>query len=292
MIGLENKLVSDMTRRKVLLVENHERCHCEVIESVIAKSQLIIGEQVDDVYVDVISSEYKHYIQVNRPDLRIGRPKDFDFCINCTAYPKDLPEIKSKDPHKYFFITHRFDTRFDNLSNVYGFTPRLKRFIWCDDFAFCKSPKIQTEVPIYCIQGTIACGRRDYSLLTDILEATYQYPFLIKMIGKGRELPKSLLRHSKLIVKRNLNFTDYHREFLDCFGLLPLISREQQPQYYQDRTSSSLHYAKAYDILCLLDSEQQAIHRLSNVMVYNCRDDIVDCFAKSLELFYTQRGES
>ena len=68
-------------------------------------------------------------------------------------------------------------------------------------------------------------------LIKKILERKYDTDFKIKIVGKG-EIPKVLeyLLHNysdKLILKRNLNFQDYHREFLDCYGIIPLISKEE-----------------------------------------------------------------
>ena len=48
-----------------------------------------------------------------------------------------------------------------------------------------------SDTPIYIIQGNLNQGRRNINLLVKILENSYKYKFIIKLIGKGY-LPRKL----------------------------------------------------------------------------------------------------
>ena len=69
-----------------------------------------------------------------------------------------------------------------------------------------------------------------------------------------------------------------HKEFLDAYCILPLISKETQPGYYYNKLTSSINYARGYKLKCIIDEDLQEIYRDIN--------DIESCFINTLENFY------
>ena len=75
-------------------------------------------------------------------------------------------------------------------------------------------------------------------------------------------------------------------EFLDAYCILPLISKNTHKHYYTDKLTSTINYARAYELKCLIDKDLQNIYNLSNVEIYNNIDDIVSAFNNTLKIFY------
>ena len=129
-------------------------------------------------------------------------------------------------------------------------------------------------------------GVRDFSLLKKIMDAEYNYYYKIKLIGRG-SLPKLLDEHKdKIIFKQNLNFIDYHKEFLDCYGIFTLINCYTHDCYYKYKLTSTINYAKGYDLKCILDRNLQKIYNLKNAEVYDNINNISEAFEKTLISFY------
>ena len=131
---------------------------------------------------------------------------------------------------------------------MYFLTPLSKtNYIYSDILPYSNNKKI-SKLPIYVIQGNLNQGRRYLDLLNEILKYSYKYKFIIKLIGRGH-LPKQLKQHEKKIVlKNNLNFINYHKEFLDAYCILPLISKKTHPRYYNNKLTSSINYARGYKL--------------------------------------------
>jgi len=147
------------------------------------------------------------------------------------------------------------------------------------------------DIPVYIIQGNMDSARRDYDLLEAILKTEFKHLYAIKIIGDGK-LDERFSKYSdSLIVKTNLNYCDYHRELLDGYCILPLISKEKQHEYYHTKFVSSIHYGLAYDLHFLLDNELQDIYGLEKCFVYDSGHEkgVVDAFRKSLESFHSLR---
>ena len=79
---------------------------------------------------------------------------------------------------------------------------------------------------------------------------------------------------------------NYHKEFLDAYCILPLISKQTHPHYYIDKLTSSINYARGYKLKCLIDKDLQKIYNLENVEIYNDINDITTGFINTLEQFY------
>ena len=139
--------------------------------------------------------------------------------------------------------------------------------------------KTISNIPIYIIQGNLNHGRRDLRLLNKILDKSYEKKFIIKLVGRGT-LPNELKKHKdKIELRNNLNYTDFHKEFLEAYCILPLISKKKI-RIITKKTTSSINYARGYKLKCLLDNELQEIYELPDVEVYNDINDITIGFEK------------
>jgi hypothetical protein len=137
------------------------------------------------------------------------------------------------------------------------------------------------------IQGNIIPYRRCYELLNRILSVEYEYPFKIKILGRTHHEEYVFQNASdKLIYKTDLNFVDFHREFCDCYCILPLVTKKTHPQYYTNKFTSSINYARGYQLKCLIDRDLQEIYQLDNVEIFQDEGDIVEAFRRTLIDFY------
>lgn len=108
------------------------------------------------------------------------------------------------------------------------------------------------------------------------------------MLGRG-SLPEKLQKYKdRIIVKSNLSFTNYHKEFTKCYCILPLITKNTHPHYYKNKLTSTINYTKAYNLLCLIDKDLQDIYKLNNVELFNNENDICEVFEKTLLSFYNK----
>ena len=172
-------------------------------------------------------------------------------------------------------------------SNIYFITPLSKNYISCHFLPFQQEKgKFKTELPIYIVQGNLDETRRDFSLLATLLSQSYPLDFRIKLIGRG-DIPTSLKRFSdKIILKNNLNFQEFHAEFLDGYCVLPLISKEKNPSYYTNKLTSSVNYILGYQLKCIVDYDLQNIYHFNNAYIYQTPSEIQNVFLMSLIDFY------
>ncbi len=158
-----------------------------------------------------------------------------------------------------------------------------ENFFYADILPF-SNQKALSKKPIYIIQGNI--NRRFTLLLKNILDKKYKYDFIIKIIGRKR-LPESLKKYkNKLVIKNRLNFIDYHRQFLDAYCILPLITKKSKPGYYSKKLTSSINYARGYSLKYLIDRDLQNIYNLEDAQIFNDENDIAHSFEETLKIFY------
>ena len=263
--------------------------HYEIIESIIVKYKKIIGNHsISKIYLQVHEwdKSFKEYIKQKYPNIIFDMIFDFDFHINCSVYPKHYNMIKDLNKKKFFFISHDMSPTMDTLPNVFYLTPLGKNFIYTDIMAFQGKKKMNTKIPIYVIQGHLHKHRRNLDLLLSILKEKYEYPFKIKIVGMG-ELDECFKPYKHIFEHiKNKDFQDYHKEFLDCYCILPLTLKTTNPQYYKKKLTSSINYARGYKLKCLIDKELQDIYKLSDVECYTHEKDIVHAFKKTLVHFH------
>ena len=272
----------------ILQIVNSIPGHYEIIESVIIKYKNIIGDQpINKIYLKIDESEYsfKDYIQKKYPDIILDLTIFNDFHINCTVYPHDYNFIKNLKK-KYYFISHTIDSKLNNLENVFYITPLGPRYLYADILPFNNQKNINKDYPIYVIQGNIDQNRRNFDLLYLILNTKHEYKFKIKILGRGKLEERFNIFKDKIIHIENNDFQNYHVQFLNCYCILPLILKKTQPQYYKTKLTSSINYAKAYQLKTLIDNDLQNIYHLKNVEIFINENDILRAFKNTLNDFY------
>jgi hypothetical protein len=90
----------------------------------------------------------------------------------------------------------------------------------------------------------------------------------------------------KIIIKKNLAFEEYHKEFSDVYCIIPLITKNTHPSYYKNKMTSSINYARAYKLKCLIDKDLQDIYELPDTEIFTNESNIVEAFKKTLNDFY------
>ena len=99
--------------------------------------------------------------------------------------------------------------------------------------------------------------------------------------------PKFLEKYKdKIVIKKNLDFINFHKQFLDSYCLLPLITKQSHSKYYTFKLTSTINYDRGYKLKCLIDKDLQNIYNLDNVEIFNDIDDISSAFENTLETFY------
>jgi hypothetical protein len=265
--------------------------HYEIIESIIIKHKEIIGNNsISQIYLKVHDwdTSFREYIKSKYPRIIFDMIFDFDFHINCSVYPKHFDMIKNLNAKQFFFISHDIHPKMTQLSNVFYLTPLGKRFIYADKMAFQNQKKMNSRIAIYVVQGHLEKRRRNIQLLLNILEVSYKFPYIIKVVGKG-ELDPKFKKYKHVIHKSDKDFQGYHKEFLDCYCILPLTLSESNPQYYKTKLTSSINYARGYKLKCLCDQKLQNIYKLPNVECYTNEKNIVEAFRKTLHQFYKSK---
>lgn len=275
----------------ILYINNSVTYHYEVILSVIEKYDLLLGlnkDVIDSIYLTFETNDsFQQYIQDRYPHIHLVKPRFYDYFIDCTVYSY-LGIIEDNNSHQY--IAHDVHPCFENRSNVWYLTPlskNLSRVFIADVLPFQHNP-IKTDIPIYVIQGNIIPHRRCYELLNRILSVEYEYAFKIKILGRSH--PDEFVFQTasdKLIYKTDLNFVDFHREFADCYCILPLVTKKTHPQYYTNKFTSSISYARGYRLKCLIDRDLQEIYQLDNVEIFQDEGGIVNAFRRTLIDFYS-----
>lgn len=279
----------------ILYIHNNADFHYEILESIIVKHNEILNIDnniQNSIYLGILPSgneSFVRYIKDKYKDVILGIPIKYDYYISCTEYDKSYDIIK-KNSTTHFYISHNVSSRLKLLSNVYYLTELANKNVITANILPFNDIKIQSNIPNYIIQGNITSERRDYSLLLKILSEKYDYDFKIKMIGRGNDLPANLKPYKdKIIFKNNLNFINYHKEFLDGYCILPLTTKQTHPQYYTNKLTSTINYASGYKLKCLIDNDLQNIYKLEYVEIFNNINDIVDAFKRTLVDFYEKK---
>lgn len=283
----------------IVIINNKGFGHLEIIESIINKYSEIIGFQPPILETTIflflrndVDKSFLEYINLKYPKIKTGLPKKIDFSIDVNFYPKpeNLKRLDIIDRKRHFYISHRvFESR-DKYPNVFFLTPlSLRNFLYTDILPFMENKKIPTDIPIYVIQGNFSEIRRDYNLLKVILKHDFKYDYRVKLVGRG-DIPKVVLSFpEKFIICQNKTFIDFHKEFQDCYCIMTLVTRKRHKKYYKSSLTSTINYARGYNLRCLIDRQLQDIYNLSNAQVYNKPRDIVHAFERTLKYFYSKK---
>ena len=286
---------------KILYIKNWVDYHYEIIESIYEQySQIILDNlQFPIVYIDIIENKsFQDYFSKKYPNVIFQKPVNnyYDYCIDCTYSTEYLNYYKEKsyylNDNKHFYIQHTIQPSDLDKKNIYYLTPLAKqRYLSCHYLPFRNLLKKNQTVPIFILQGDVNYKNkqksRHYSLLCSVLKRNYYHDYKIKIIGRGDTIPDEFLPFKdKIIFKSNLNFEDYHKEFLDGYAILTLTSKKYTPRYYKNCLTSSINYAKAYELYAIIDKDLQDIYHLSKAFIYEKEDDFTTIFEESLNYFY------
>ena len=251
--------------------------HFEILESIIQKYNIILkipNDHTNTLYLNnIVLNEYVNYINKKYPNINVNKKIDvFDYKIYSTFYSNNLDKYidEVNQPIKYFFISHDFHDKLKNYNNIFFLTPLClnKKFIYADVLPEIVK-NINSKIPVYVIQGNFTSLRRNYNLLWTILKMNYdkEKKFKIKFLGRGKLPDEAEKYKDNIIVKSSLGFINYHNEFSDCYCILPLITKKSHPQYYKNKLTSTISYAKAYNLKCIIDKDLQDIYHLNNVEI-------------------------
>ena len=268
-----------------LQIYNKIAGHYEIIESIIVKYNIIIGKKnnMDEIYLNINDKDksFFEYIKKKYKKIKIGVTKNYDYYIDCTIYTKDYDKIIRLNPKKHFFISHEVNSKLNDLKNVYYLTPLGKRFLYADILPYAVNKKMNKNIPVYAIQGHFGgkhCKRRNMNLLLNILKTNFDKKFIIKFIGMG-EIPEDFKPYlNKIKFIQDLNFNDYHKQFVDVYAMLPLTLKKTNPQYYDKKLTSSINYIRGYKLTAIIDKDLQDIYNLKDVYTYTDENNIIDAF--------------
>jgi hypothetical protein len=278
----------------LIIIDNSNRAyHHEIIESLINKYSYILKIPYNPKYQivlnGIINNEYITYIKNKYPMIKFDKNVNYNYKIYSTIYSSELDHFKGElEKKNIFFISHDITESTKKYNNIYYLTPlcKNKHFIYADKLPDIN--KINTTIPIYVIQGNISEKRRNFKLLLKIFEHNYNHDYRIKFLGRGK-VPTMFDKYKDKIISCNyLNFVDYHNAFSDCYGILPLITKDSHKHYYINKLTSSINYCRAYNLKCIIDKDLQDIYNLTNVEVFKNINDIHIAFGRSLDLFYTK----
>jgi len=255
----------------IVYLENLVDFHYETIETFL----LLFKQHI--LYLAVLSNpSFFAYIKSKYPKVRFSTPKKYDVFVCLTVYDNQYHAIKQEKNH--FYVAHEITERLKKLPNVLFLTPLCKKnYMVLDKLPF-REMKRPSDIAIYVIQGDPA--RRNLDLLDKILSKTYKYPFIIKILCRKTNGPY----HKHIVYRLNLDFIDFHKEFLDAYCIIPLITKKSHPQYYKNKLTSSINYSIGYNLKCLIDKDLQDIYHLKNVEVFH--EDIQRAFENTLKSFY------
>jgi hypothetical protein len=287
-----------------ILINNNYDCHYEIVESILNKLNFIIKTDVSGcniyIYVKKYNNKINHnsfvkYMEEKYPKLiflflQVDICKvQFDYTITCSCYENHM-EKAYKNSKTHFYICHDVTPENVIYDNMYHLTPLCgtDRYFYCDILPYAEVKKTY-NLPIYIVQGNFE--RRSLKLLLSILKRKYTYNFIIKLLNNN-EMSAELKRYSNNVFHfKGLTFQDYHTHFIGAYCILPLACKQEQPDYYNSKLTSSINYALGYKTKILIDKDLQNIYKMNekDAYVFNNYDDVADAFAKSLDDFYAQK---
>ena len=300
--GYDERSWQQPAARAVLVDNSKHHFHYETIESAIDMLPALAWPAKVDAQTKItvlVSSQLKpsteewKYLAALHPGLAIhNRPTNaaYDLHVFVTAYPATVDKLDPRAP-SCRYIMHNFDgqardKRFFYLApHVAKVSPQQWYLPLSLPFASGERPASLS--PVVVIQGSLV--RRDWSLLAAMLhglrELRAAQPFIIRIVGKGEQLPKCLEPYKDWIdLRLNLDFKQYHQSFADAHAIMTCTSKaDNMAGYYTSKLSSSLSYGLAYNLPIICDQELSRAYRLPKAYVgkHGLRDAVQD--------FYKQR---
>lgn len=269
-----------------LQINNNRTFHFEIIESLIVKHEEIVKKHCDEIILNLhphSDPSFIKYIIDKYNNVHLENSNNADYHIHASCYKEDIDQINQLGDN-HFFICHTFDDHTRRNDNIFYLTPLAKRNYFKPNI-LPSIKKIKTEIPVYVVQGNIESKRRKFALTIDILENTKDLQYELRFIGRG-SLSQDITKYEKVRHFANFPFIEYHQAFSDTYCVLPLITKESHPHYYESKLTSTTSYIMGYNFPCIIDAELQSIYNLDNAYVFQKEEDLVSAFIKSYEDFY------
>jgi len=278
-----------------LLISNLYNYHYEILESLVILFPKLINKNFNKIKLLINKNDsFEKYFSNKYPNIIISNQNNnekYDYVLYATSYLKDIRDFQSN----IYYVSHEVLDYYDlsNNKNIITLTPLCKKSLLLKPFILpYQNEKIKSEIPIFVIQGNFDDenynhSRRNYDLIEDILIEDYKFDFQIKLLGRGK-IPSYLENHPKISFFKNLNFEDYHKEFLNAYAIIPCISKETHPQYYLNKYTSSISYGEGYNLYFLIDEELDQIYNPNKKVIY--QNNISEGFNKLLEMFYEKEN--
>ena len=123
----------------IVYIVNSRGFHYEIIISIIEKFKTFTNIKGNpQIYLTYYPNySFTEYIKQHYPHIKLEKPASYDFCINCTIYPKQRDRIINDGKH--FYICHTVDHSLVS-PYVYFLTPLCKtnKYVMCDSLPFNK----------------------------------------------------------------------------------------------------------------------------------------------------------
>lgn len=312
-----------MNKTTKILIYNPFPFHFEIIETCIVKIYEIFDNKfkqelntidftiecyINESFEIYINEKYENiefvYVPIHKLFVNLAKnDSKYDYILYITIESYMIYNLMNEIQNikRCRFISHNIITECEHLKkNIIYLTPfnDINKYLECNILPFMNT-KEKSDMPIYVVQGNLDNSRRDFYMLKQLLDAyiddteMQKYDFKIKLLGRGN-VP-DVLNENKyckyLIHKSDLNFMDFHQEFLNVYCIIPLISKNKYPQYYTERLTSSINYGKAYDLFFLIDNELNDLYKLKKSFTYTIDDaknldSFYSCFISSLKNYY------
>lgn len=282
-----------------LLINNPFNYHYEILESLVLLFPKLINKKFNVITLLIKPNKsFENYFKEKYPNVTIcySTKNNYHYVLHASGYLKDIP---SKIEKNIYYIIHEnldyYDLTKEQLNQTISLTPLSKKSLLLQPYILpFHNVKTKSEIPIFIIQGNFDDGnyihsRRNLDLLEDILAEDYQYDFKIKLLGRGN-IPNYLKNHPKVSYYEDLNFEDFHKEFLDAYAIIPCIDKETHPQYYLNKYTSSISYGIGYDLYFLIDKDLNEIYHPIKKVIY--QDDISIGFNNLLIKFYQENNNN
>lgn len=261
---------------------------------------ILLDVVYDKSFMEYIERNYGNRVNIvsSLTSLSEHEPErlDVDYVINCTFYDRYV-EMNNLGIYlegdgsssmyilgdmRSYYICHDVSERLRSCMNVYFMFPfggidMCPRYFVADVFPYSHlsfGSGIGSGVKVFVVQGNICESRRKYYLLRLVLDGI-ECGYRIRVLGrlrKGRVLPEYLLGDDRVELCLNYDYDAYHRAFIGCDYIIPLVNRED---YYNGKLSSSVNYGIGYGLCFLVDRRLSDVYGLGryNSVLYDGDDD-------------------
>lgn len=230
----------------------------------------------------ILPVDGKHWTEKDCVDMNTRKR----FCQECIEKgdERENPNIR--------YICHDVLPIYQNNDRAWFLTPLAKKnFLYASVLPYTEQRQKHKTRPIFIVQGSLK--RRDVHPLISLGKKDFHYDFEIKVIGRNEsrtvlDTLEKIIGPERFTFKNVLNFEDFHREFLDAHAILTAVSKrtDRMSKYYSEKLTSSINYAKAYQLTTIIDKDLQEIYQLENAIVYDTPDEFLEGFEKALHNFY------